>query len=254
MPTSPTATSKGRSRRTEQQPKQSIREQVYRCVRDAIRKGEITFDDKVLDYDVANRMGVSRMPVREALMQLKNEGILEGTSRGFVLRRFTPTDIANIFETRLLLEPAAAADACKNSSVEGLSRMQSMVSAGETALANDDVVAFMEASEGFRLAWVAMVPNPHLIETIDRLRDHMEAVRLATLRDKATRELALSHLKRILDAFLRADVDEVKERVAYNMRTSAACYYNTQAALMGGGRGATGTPPAPGLKLVRGEA
>jgi DNA-binding GntR family transcriptional regulator len=232
MPTSLTVAAKATPNTAMQEPKQSIRERVYRHLRDKMRSGEITYEDKLVDHEIASQLGVSRMPVREALLQLKSEGFLEGTSRGFVLRRFTPTDIANIFETRLLLEPAAAGDACKNASIKGLSEMRSMVAAAERAYANDDIPGFMDSSDAFRLTWVGMVPNPHLVQTIDRLRDHVEAVRLATLRDKAIRELALKHMKHILDAFLEADAEAVKERVAHNMRVSATCYYSTQETIL----------------------
>ena len=89
----------------------SMREQVYLHLRARIRKGEIGHDDRMVDHEIAANLSVSRMPVREALLQLKNEGLVEGTSRGFVLRRFTPADITQMFEVRLLLEPPAAADA-----------------------------------------------------------------------------------------------------------------------------------------------
>ena len=66
-----------------------------------------------MDVEIANEFGVSRMPVREALMQLVHDGMIESTSRGFVLRRYSDREIEEIFEIRRLLEPAAAAIAAK---------------------------------------------------------------------------------------------------------------------------------------------
>lgn len=218
---------------TSQEPKQSIRERVYRYVRDRIRKGEITFEHKLVDHEIAGQLGVSRMPAREALLQLKSEGLLEGTARGFILRRFTPTDIANIFETRLLLEPTAAAEACRHAALEGLGRMRSAISAAEHAYAADDAVEFIEASEAFRAAWMSMVPNPHLVQTIDRLRDHVEAVRLATLRDRDVQKAALDNNRTILEAFMQADADAVKARTTISLRQAATFYYTTQEAIAG---------------------
>ena len=67
----------------------SLREQVYGDLRERIHKGQLTFEDRLVDVDIANDFGVSRMPVREALMQLVHDGMIESTTRGFVLRRYS---------------------------------------------------------------------------------------------------------------------------------------------------------------------
>ncbi|WP_254699680.1 GntR family transcriptional regulator [Trinickia violacea] len=214
-------------------------------MRDKIRKGEITFEHKLVDHEIAAQLNVSRMPVREALLQLKSEGVLEGTARGFVLRRFTPTDIANIFETRLLLEPTAASEACRHTTVEGLGRMRSAIAAAEHAYAAEDAASFIEASEAFRAAWMSMVPNPHLVQTIDRLRDHVEAVRLATLRERDVQSAALGSNRAILDAFMQGDADAVKAKTTVSLRLAATFYYTTQEAITGAGpEGTQGQPLA----------
>lgn len=213
-------------------PKQNIRDQVYAVLRDRMHKGEITFQDRLVDVELATQLNVSRMPVREALLQLKNEGYLEGTSRGFVLPQFTPEDIASQFEIRLLLEPAAAAIACSHASVEGLGRMKVALEQAERAHRKADVLAYMNANWSFWAAWVEMVPNSHLVQIITRLRDQAQAVRLATLKDKAYRTLSLEHAKQVLDAFLRKDTEAVKEKAAHNLRVAAACYYATQKTML----------------------
>ena len=212
--------------------KQNIRDQVYALLRERMQRGEIGMGDRLLDYEIAAILGVSRMPVREALLQLKSEGYLQGTSRGFMLPQFAPADIASIFEIRLLLEPPAAASVCEHATVEGLGRMSAAASDAEKAHRRADFAGYIEANSAFRAAWVDMVPNQHLAQIINRLRDHAQAVRIATLKDKESRVLSLQHTKSILDAFLRHDVEAVRERLAYNLRTSAASYYAKQEALI----------------------
>src|SRR5262245_23642466 len=84
----------------------SLREQIYENLCERIHTGKLTFEDRLVDVDIANEFGVSRMPVREALMQLVHDGMIESTSRGFVLRRYSDAEIEEIFEIRRLLEPA----------------------------------------------------------------------------------------------------------------------------------------------------
>ncbi|MFA5597305.1 MAG: GntR family transcriptional regulator [Pusillimonas sp.] len=205
--------------------KPNMREQVYTHLRTRMQKGEIGLDDRLVDHEIATELSVSRMPVREALMQLKNEGLLEGTSRGFVLRRFTPTDITQIFEVRLLLEPAAAAQACKHATLEAIALMNIAAEASEKAHNADDIVAYMAANSAFRSTWITQVPNPHLVEMINRLAAHFEAVRLATLRNPTYRASSLESTQRITAAFLEHDPQKAIEGVQYNLRSSAASYY-----------------------------
>ena len=197
-----------------------------------MQKGKIGYADRLVDSEIAASMEVSRMPVREALLQLKNEGLLESTQRGFVLRQFTPADIANIFEVRLLLEPVAAAAACNNTSLEGLAQMRMAVSDAEQAHAEGDIVRYMQANWEFRSAWVNMVPNPHLAQTINRLRDHADLARLAALGDKEFRDLSLDRARAILDAFLKGDPVEAKGQIEHNLRVCAMAYYAKQRQLI----------------------
>ncbi|MEP6720067.1 MAG: GntR family transcriptional regulator [Variovorax sp.] len=229
--------------------KQNIRDQVYALVRERIHAGDIGGEHRLVDHEIAAQLNVSRMPVREALLQLKNEGYLDGTSRGFVLKRFAPEDIANMFEVRLLLEPAAATSACRNSTIEGLGRMTAAAQAAERAHRKADVLEYMQANWAFRVAWVGMVPNDHLAQIINRLRDHAQAVRLATLKDAAFRAKSLEHTKHILDAFVRRDLGAVGERIAQNLREAAASYYATQEALERGK--SIEAPAAPRAKVGR---
>lgn len=219
-------------RRQRASPRLSIRERIYRLLRDRMQLGEIGADDRLVDHEIAASLDVSRMPVREALLQLKSEGFLEGTSRGFMLRRFTPADIAHIFEIRLLLESAAGAAACRNASVEGMSRMRLAAADAERAHEADDVVGYMKANRAFRTAWVGMVPNPHMAQMITRLRDHVEAVRLATLREPPLRELSLLNTRQVLEAFLLGDPELVRERMTVNLRDAATSFYAKQQSLL----------------------
>jgi len=206
----------------------NIREQVYRHLRELMRDGQIAFEDRLVDHEIAARLAVSRMPVREALLQLKNEGLLEGTSRGFRLRPFTPTDVSQLFEVRLLLEPCAARSACEKPCLQGLAKMQRAAYNAQQAHEADDAPAYMKAITAFRAAWLGMVPNPHLAAMITRLADHVEVIRLATLRNPQFRAWSLESTHQLLDAFLQNDTQKAEQAVHYNLRQAAISYHATQ--------------------------
>ena len=97
----------------------SLRQQIYLDLRSKLQRGEIGPDERLIDVAIAEALGVSRMPVREALLQLMNEGYLVGTTRGFALPKLTPEDVNDIFEVRKLIEPRAAANAARDLDDQG---------------------------------------------------------------------------------------------------------------------------------------
>jgi DNA-binding GntR family transcriptional regulator len=183
----------------------SLREQIYEHLRERIRTGQFTFEDRFVDVDIAAQFGVSRMPVREALMQLVHDGAIESTSRGFVLRRYSDQEIADIFEIRRLLEPAAAEIAARKMTESALEIMESAIQAGITASIADDFTNFVVANAAFREAWIAQVPNKQLIAALSRYFDHVQIIRLVTLSQRPVRDNVLGRLREIHDAFRAGD-------------------------------------------------
>jgi DNA-binding GntR family transcriptional regulator len=109
--------------------------------------------------------------------------VLEGTSRGFVLRVYTAQDIEDIFSVRLLLEPPAAKLACMNQSRVGMLAMEQALSRIEATHQQGDPIDNIQANWAFRSAWISMVPNKQLVDTMARLHDQADQARIACLQD-----------------------------------------------------------------------
>jgi DNA-binding GntR family transcriptional regulator len=191
----------------------SLREQIYEHLRERINAGKLTFDDRLVDVDIAAEFGVSRMPVREALMQFVHDGMIESTTRGFVLRRRTDREIDEIFQIRRLLEPAAAAGAASNMTESALRQMSNALDACARAHRAGDATAFILANAKFRGAWIAQVPNTQLASAISRYIDHVQAVRLQTLPSAAVRNDVLARMKMIHEAFRKGNATEASKLV-----------------------------------------
>jgi DNA-binding GntR family transcriptional regulator len=187
----------------------SLREQIYEHLRERIQSGQFTFDDRLVDVDIASEFGVSRMPVREALMQLVHDGMIESSTRGFVLRRYSDQEIADIFEIRRLLEPAAAEIAARKMTDHALMTMDDAIRDGIEASEANDFAAFVVANAAFRSAWMAQVPNAQLIAALARYIDHVQVIRLVTLSQRPVRDDVLKRLRAIHDAFHAGDADRV---------------------------------------------
>jgi DNA-binding GntR family transcriptional regulator len=191
----------------------SHRERIHDTIRSRILRGEIAQDDRLVDTVIAAEMGVSRMPVREALMQLVSEGYLEGTTRGFALPRLARERVLDFFLLRRLLEPRAAASAATALTEADLARMREAVAEAAATTGNGDFETFYRASEVFRNIWVFAVPNAELRAAIQRYSGQVQSVRLATMRDPDAHHTVVAGQRDLLSAFTRRDALAASDRI-----------------------------------------
>lgn len=193
---------------------ESLRERIYLDLRRRLQRSEIGPNDRLVDTEIAAAYGASRMPAREALMRLVHEGYLTGSTRGFVIPALSLSDVLEIFEIRRLLEPRAAALAARDLTEAAAAALTAALEDARAAEAKADVEALILANIAFRSAWLGAVRNARLAATIARFVDQVQAVRLSTLRDAATRRVVLAGLVRLHDAFLRRDAVAAADRMA----------------------------------------
>lgn len=193
---------------------ESLRERIYLELRRRLQRCEIGPSDRLVDTEIAAEFGASRMPAREALMRLVHEGYLTGSTRGFVIPALSLSDVLEIFEIRRLLEPRAAALAARDLTEAAAAALTDALADARAAEVKGDVEGLILANMAFRAAWLGAVRNARLAETIARFVDQVQTVRLATLRDAATRRVVLDGLMRLHDAFQRRDPVAAADRMA----------------------------------------
>ena len=189
----------------------SHRLRIHDALRSRLLRGEVGPDMRLVDHAIAAEMGVSRMPVREALMQLVSEGYLESTSRGFALPNLTPDRIADVFVLRRLLEPHAVAGVARDRNEGDLETMRASLALAEGA--GPDVAAFHRGAEGFRSGWLQAVRNTELRQSIQRYSGQVQSVRFATLPDPEARRTILAGLRALHAAFQSADGLAAQDRM-----------------------------------------
>lgn len=185
--------------------RRNIRQRVHEDIRARILRGQIGPDAKLVDTAIAAELGVSRMPVREALMQLVSEGYLEGTSRGFALPNLGHEQILEFFLLRRLLEPYAAASAAQVRTDQIVGKMRDAVTEIQATLASNAFEPFFRACETFRDSWLSSVPNMELRKTIQRYSGQVQSVRLSTMRDLSTQNTIVAGQIELLNAIADRD-------------------------------------------------
>lgn len=208
----------------------SLRQQIRESIRRKLQHGEIGPDQRLVDLDIANTMGVSRMPVREALLELVSEGYLVGTTRGFVLPKLSFQDVSDIFAIRKLLEPVAAANACRNLSPAAEATLVEAFERAKRAHAARDSDELGLANMQFRQTWLEAEPNWRLAATISRFADQVQTVRLGTLHNPATQDVVIAGLERLIDGFRRRDAVAVEAAVRDFIDDAESHYFAVQEA------------------------
>src|SRR5690606_34231619 len=132
----------------------------------------------------------------------------------------------------------------------GLAVMSQATEASIKAHESNDIIGYMEANDLFRTTWISQVPNRHLASMITRLADHVEAVRLATLRNPTFREWSLTSTRKITEAFMSKEVVGQQKSVRFILRKAVAAFYATHGSLIGQqNTSAFGAEPAIGRRL-----
>jgi DNA-binding GntR family transcriptional regulator len=131
-------------------PGPQIGETVYEAIRDAICDGVLQPDERVVQDELAQRLGVSRQPVHQALQQLRKEGFLtEAGRRGLVVMPLDPDFIRQVYELRAALDaPAAIAAADKATPADRVAG-ERIIRAGRAAVADGDLAAMASADFAF---------------------------------------------------------------------------------------------------------
>jgi DNA-binding GntR family transcriptional regulator len=203
--------------------------QIYDELRGRLRTGLFAPGERIVDATLARTLSVSRTPVREALTRLAAEGLLSTDDGGFAVPSLTVSDVAEIFQVRRLLEPAAARDAVPVIGPDGLAALSMALDRARQAQREADFAGFARASSDVRGAWLDRTPNGRLRDTLRRFDDQAAAVRQATLHDPRARAVALARYEDIAAAFSTGDAAKV-ERFTLRLIENASGFYDAATA------------------------
>ena len=183
-------------------------EQVYSALRAQLRSGAIDAGQALQEVQLAEQLGVSRTPVREAMARLASEGLLSSDRRSFTVPALSRKDVDDIYEVRFLVEPAALRRIAPLTAEPAVRRSIDVALADAVAAHRaGDSDAFRDANVRYRAAWLALLPNARLVRVVELYADHLQHIRALTLDDAGVRTVVLRGLKRIATALAAGDGD-----------------------------------------------
>lgn len=178
---------------------------AYDIVRQRLRQGSIDPGDRLIDKVLAAELNMSRMPAREALIRLVHEGYLVGSTKGFRLPELSRSDILDIFEIRLALEPRAAAAASHALTGDAVEKLEAALERSRKATLDGRVDDIILANGEFRDLWIDCSPNKRVASVISRYYDQVNTVRRLTMNDFESQRLSIYLMETLMDGFLRKD-------------------------------------------------
>jgi DNA-binding GntR family transcriptional regulator len=187
----------------------TLREVVADEIRGMIGRGELQQGERLFEDRLAEQLGVSRNPVREAIRALEGTGLVEVIPRrGAYVSRLDPRQLRQILDLRSVIEAYAAELAAKNRDEDDLRRLRTCVEEGRRSSAKNDLVAAAAFHRDFHLAVERASGNDYLEIVVGPLRHKTELV-FSMLADSRGL-LGWDEHDKILDAIEQGDAETAK--------------------------------------------
>ena len=189
-----------------------LRDEVFLTLRDLILKGDLKPGDRLMEIHLADKLGVSRTPVREAIRLLEREGLaVTIPRRGAHVARMTEKDLSDVLEVREVLDELAVEKACKNITDEIIDRLMLSMEEFKKAVAADDPKTIVEADEDFHRIIYEAADNPRLMSIVDNLKEQMYRFRFEYVKKEKNYDKLIEEHNALIDGLKKGDVSFVKD-------------------------------------------
>jgi len=185
---------------------------VYQALRERILSNDLRPGTQMLEQELVEMFGVSRTPVREALIRLQNEHLVQIIPRhGMRVRNVSMADIEEVFQVQTSLEAtAAAAIAARKPGARELKALEKTCTEMDRAFAKQDRDAWSAAREAFYMRLIELSDNPRLTQIVGECSDQVRRVRELTLRLIDLDESHAQALRAIVEALRQGDASSAQ--------------------------------------------
>ncbi|MGN1148079.1 MAG: GntR family transcriptional regulator [Lachnospiraceae bacterium] len=191
-----------------------LRDVVFNTLRQAILTGELKPGERLMEIHLANRLGVSRTPIREAIRKLELEGLVTMIPRrGAEVAQITEKSLKDVLEVRRALDALSVELACDRISPEELKALAEACDAFEAATKTKDPKKIAQADVALHDIIVKAANNSRLLQLVNNLSEQMYRYRFEYIKDVSTHgQLVSEH--RIMFESIRQKDKETAARTA----------------------------------------
>ena len=183
-----------------------LRDVVFQTLRQAILKGELQPGERLMEIKLAETLGVSRTPIREAIRKLELEGLVVMIPRkGAAVANITEKDTKDVLEVRRTLEMFAVEVACDRITEEQLVQLKEAAKAFEASKGSMDLIRIAETDMYFHEIIYEATQNDRLVQMLNNLRENMYRYRIEYLKDPNYYDSLVGEHREILEAIEAGD-------------------------------------------------
>ena len=199
-----------------------LRDVVFNTLREAILKGELKPGERLMELQLAAKLGVSRTPIREAIRMLEQEGLAVTIPRkGAEVAKMTEKDMEDVLQIREALDELAASIACEQISQEQLADLTNTMHEFEATIQTGNLKRIAEVDVKFHDIIYQSTGNPKLVNMLNNLREQMYRYRVEYLKDAANYPTLLKEHKEIVEGLMAKNKDKVTEVMHQHVKNQA---------------------------------
>lgn len=191
-----------------------LRDVVFKTLRQAILTGELKPGERLMEIHLANRLGVSRTPIREAIRMLELEGLVTMIPRkGAEVSRISKQDISDVLEVRASLDALAVRLCCERITEEEIQKLEEAVKSFSEAVDSGDLTAVAQADVDYHDIIVNASKNKRLVQMVFNLAERVYRYRLEYIKDKSSHENLIKEHQEILDFIKKKDAANAEKAI-----------------------------------------
>ena len=201
---------------------ESIAARTYRELRNALVRQAIAPGQRLVEADLAQQLGVSRTPVREALARLVTEGLVVVLPAGGMAARDTRSELADIYGLRQVLEGYAARLAATRIEPEELDQLSRLAQQMDASIDDGALDRYVELNNAFHLQIAAASRSPRLVRMINDYHEYFLTPRVLSRYDRAAMLHSQQQHEAIVQALRARDGDAAERLVRVHFQDAMA--------------------------------
>lgn len=201
--------------------KQPVSHKVYEKLKSDILENKLRPGERLIEADIADELEVSRTPVREALKQLEQDGLVTYfPRRGSIVSEVSVEDALELYEVREYLEGLSVRLICLNVNRRDIKGFEDIINSMEIGIQENDYESLYRLHSQWTETIIDFTTNRYLREQMICLFENLDRLRRISLYDMEQTVLACQETKDILQAIVDGDVDESERRARLHVRNA----------------------------------
>ncbi|MBV7484155.1 GntR family transcriptional regulator [Bordetella sp. BOR01] len=208
---------------------------AYQFIREQILTRAYLPGQRLRGQEIAQAIGISRTPIREALGLLEENGLVHKTDWGFVVRALTLADVEDLFKVREVLELEAAREARLRVDDEWIGALRAILERAQAQLESGHGIESIRTSRAIHMSIAQRCGNKYLLKMLKSIDDQVQMVGAALVQKYPQRSAeVLAENRAIVQAFERGDGAAITSAIRSHIRKSLRLHLSNREGLLSG--------------------